>query len=307
MSALYLTDSQRSDIDTETSTLLQDLSGKISSLTTAESVRSSTATALLEHRYGKPGAGKNALWRWAIGGGSQEEEDANSMTKSADQIKDEGEGRTIKVVRESILWHLGTQLQQAVEMQRGMVEVRAAREREKEKSIPWKAGSGTLSSGGQIPRNGWNKNSESAEHGLKMVNGGIPNHYNRSQNSDVSFIEEEGEGKEDELTTEMRQLFESENSALLEHYETSLSKVQAAEKSLLEIANLQQTLVGHLSTQGEMVEQLVQDAAGTGENVQKGNRELKRAGERWSRGLARGVFYGTVGLCSFCVVWDLIF
>lgn len=229
------------------------------------------------------------------------------MTKSADQIKDEGEGRTIKVVRESILWHLGTQLQQAVEMQRGMVEVRAAREREKEKSIPWKAGSGTLSSGGQIPRNGWNKNSESAEHGLKMVNGGIPNHYNRSQNSDVSFIEEEGEGKEDELTTEMRQLFESENSALLEHYETSLSKVQAAEKSLLEIANLQQTLVGHLSTQGEMVEQLVQDAAGTGENVQKGNRELKRAGERWSRGLARGVFYGTVGLCSFCVVWDLIF
>ncbi len=111
----------------------------------------------------------------------------------------------------------------------------------------------------------------------------------------------------DNLPPNLQQLFESENSSLLAHYNTTLSKIAQAEKSLLEISSLQSTLLTHLSTQGEMIEQLVQDAQGTGEDVRRGNRELKRAGERWGRGLARGVFWGTVGLCGFLVVWDLVF
>lgn len=109
------------------------------------------------------------------------------------------------------------------------------------------------------------------------------------------------------LPPHLLQLFESENSALLGHYNSTLGKIAQAEKSLLEISSLQSTLLGHLSSQGEMIGQLVMDAAGTGENVRRGNRELKRAGERWGRGLARGVFWCTVCICGFLVGWDLVF
>lgn len=78
-----------------------------------------------------------------------------------------------------------------------------------------------------------------------------------------------------------------------------------AEKSLLEISSLQETLVSHLATQEEHISQLVSDVDTTQTNVGQGNRELKRATER--RSTAQAVFWGTVGLCTWLVVWDLVF
>lgn len=78
-----------------------------------------------------------------------------------------------------------------------------------------------------------------------------------------------------------------------------------AEKSLLEISSLQQTLVSHLATQEEYIGQLVTDAGTTQTNIGEGNKELKRATEQ--RSTAQAVFWGTVGLCTWLVVWDLIF
>lgn len=78
-----------------------------------------------------------------------------------------------------------------------------------------------------------------------------------------------------------------------------------AEKSLLEISSLQETLASHLTTQEEFISQLVSDAETTQTNVGRGNRELKRATER--RSTAQAVFWGTVGLCTWLVIWDLIF
>jgi t-SNARE complex subunit (syntaxin) len=78
-----------------------------------------------------------------------------------------------------------------------------------------------------------------------------------------------------------------------------------AEKSLLEISSLQQTLVSHLATQEEYIEQLVTDASTTTSNIGQGNKELKRATQQ--RSTAQAVFWGTVGLCTWLVVWDLIF
>lgn len=78
-----------------------------------------------------------------------------------------------------------------------------------------------------------------------------------------------------------------------------------AEKSLLEISSLQQTLVSHLATQEEYIGQLVTDAGTTQTNVGEGNKELKRATEQ--RSTAQAVFWGTVGICTWLVVWDLIF
>lgn len=78
-----------------------------------------------------------------------------------------------------------------------------------------------------------------------------------------------------------------------------------AEKSLLEISSLQETLVSHLATQEEHISQLISDVDTTQTNVGQGNRELKRATER--RSTAQAVFWGTVGLCTWLVVWDLVF
>jgi hypothetical protein len=63
--------------------------------------------------------------------------------------------------------------------------------------------------------------------------------------------------------------------------------------------------VSHLATQDEYIGQLVGDAAFTETNIGRGNTELKRATER--RSTAQAVFWGTVGLCTWLVVWDLVF
>ncbi|KAF7503148.1 hypothetical protein GJ744_004290 [Endocarpon pusillum] len=321
---IYLTDAQRTEIDTQTSNLLHELSSNISSLTAAENLRNSTETALLERRFGsKRGGGgrNNVLWRWAAGGEDNADDGDESLGKSDEQLEAEGRASSIKTFREGVLWHLGWKLQGAVETQRRMVEVRAAREREKEKSVLWKmktdaaaagstvefgGGGGMGVGGGQIPR-------RTATAGANSMNGDIIDYkmdgnYNPTLDDSITNRDRSGEEMDmDNLPPNLQQLFESENSTLLAHYNTTLSKIAQAEKSLLEISSLQSTLLTHLSTQGEMIEQLVQDAQGTGEDVRRGNRELKRAGERWGKGLARGVFWVTVGLCGFLVGWDLVF
>lgn len=71
---------------------------------------------------------------------------------------------------------------------------------------------------------------------------------------------------------------------------------------MLEISELQTTLVQNLDIQGANISQLVADAELTSENVGGGNKELKRATERKST--ARVVYFASLGLCSFLVLWD---
>lgn len=78
-----------------------------------------------------------------------------------------------------------------------------------------------------------------------------------------------------------------------------------AERSMLEISELQTTLVQNLDVQTANISQLVSDSLSTTENVGGGNKELKRATERKST--ARTVFWASCGLCGFLVTWDLIF
>jgi syntaxin 18 len=109
-----------------------------------------------------------------------------------------------------------------------------------------------------------------------------------------------------DLTPAQLQLFEQENESMtLTLQNDRLAQVNKVEASLVEISQLQETLAGNIAVQHEQISGLVMDAEDTGENLTKGNRELKRASERGST--ARGVFWVSVGLCSFLVVWDLIF
>lgn len=60
----------------------------------------------------------------------------------------------------------------------------------------------------------------------------------------------------------------------------------------------------NLEIQSEHIEQLTTDSYTATEDVGKGNKELKKASQRKST--AKLIFYSTVGLCSFFVIWDLI-
>ena len=79
---------------------------------------------------------------------------------------------------------------------------------------------------------------------------------------------------------------------------------RTAEKSLIEISELQTLLVGNLATQSAHIEQLVTESEGTTENVGSGNKQLKEATKRPSA--ARYTFFASAGLCAFLIVWDLI-
>ena len=237
--------------------------------------------------------------------------------RSVEQEDAEDEEGTRKAVRESVLWVLRRGLEGVAEVQRGMVERRIERVREREKSVLYKfrghGGSGSGSVGG-IAVDGENEMPVSASDGVVR---------------DVSMDHDDVAAIEAQLTPEQLQLFAQENDSMLKHYEDTLGKVQCvhphippfiasngygvltslsprnAEKSLLEISSLQETLVTHLATQEDYINQLVTDASNTHTNVTQGNRELKRASER--RSTAQMVFWGTVGLCAWLVVWDAVF
>lgn len=275
-SGTHFTDRDRENIDSSTGQLLRELNANITNLTQAADLNASTATARLERKYGKP---SGFLWKWAAGEGN-----APDAGKSEEQVDEEGRARTMKAFREGVLWYLTNELSRAATRRQQMVEIRLEREQEKEQSVLYK--------------------SKTARIDLDAGRESYGNMDLRARQAYDPSLDGET-GVEAQLTPEQLQLFEQENSTLLNHYNDTLKKVTQAEKSLLEISSLQQTLVGHLTTQGEMVEQLVTDAANTDENVRRGNKELKKASERSST--AKSFFWSTVGLCSFLVVWDLIF
>ena len=80
---------------------------------------------------------------------------------------------------------------------------------------------------------------------------------------------------------------------------------RTAERSMLEISELQTQLVQNLDIQSANISQLVADSLSTTENVGSGNKELKRATERKST--ARMVFWSSCALCTVLIGWDLIF
>ncbi|EEQ92026.2 SNARE protein [Blastomyces dermatitidis ER-3] len=287
-----LTDTDRDTIDSSTALVLRDLSSSISNLASAETLRQETQSTLLRKKFGLDYK-NSALWKWAAGG-SQVEKSAG--TGSAEQARLEETERTLKTVRENVLWWLRRRLEGVAEVQRGMVEKRIERVREKEKSILYKM-SGVAGIGAGV-----------GGVGAGSEGGSFPMRDRVAGAADVppDMIDEKEKAEiESKLSPEQLQLFAQENEGLLKHYEDTLGKVKNAEKSLLEISSLQQTLVMHLSTQEDFINQLVSDAASTEANVGQANKDLKRATER--RSTAQAVFWGTVGLCTWLIIWDAIF
>lgn len=130
----------------------------------------------------------------------------------------EESARALRTVRESVLWLLRRGLEGAASVQRGMVEKRIERVREKEKSVLYKAagkaaaksGSGTSAQGGLSERRNYNEKSPASLP--------TPDAVHLSE-ADTARIEAQ-------LSPEQLQLFAEENDTMLRHYEDTLSKVQ---------------------------------------------------------------------------------
>ncbi|KAL2834249.1 hypothetical protein BDW59DRAFT_168584 [Aspergillus cavernicola] len=303
-----LSPSELDSITSSTSSLLHTLSSSISNLSSAESLRQETHSTLLDKKHGrKRSKASSLLFRWAGGASPLSEDQQNGgldhAGKKEAQIIDEEKESLLRSVRETILWFLRRRLEGTIETQRDMVEKRIERAKEREKSVLYKT-SVPSSSPGAGPGSG-SGGSMSISAPSSYPNTGLE--VERVQGSRSAAILDEAEiaAIEAELSPEQLQLFAEENDSMVRYYEDTLSKVQNAEKSLLEISSLQQNLVTHLSTQEESIGQLVSDASSTETNIGRGNKELKRASER--RSAAQAVFWGTVGLCTWLVIWDLAF
>lgn len=208
MQQQHLTDTQRDTIDSSTALLLRDLSTSITNLASAESLRQETQATLLRKKYGST---DTFLWRWASGGGATAKKPAeDDEGKSAEQKREEETVRVVRVIREGVLWFLRRGLEEAMLVQRGMVERRIERVREKEKSVLYKSAGTAKSSRFDMPVGG----------GGGGGDGMIPSHDAAAMSQDeVAAIEAE-------LSPEQLQLFAEENDSMLRHYEDTLNKVQ---------------------------------------------------------------------------------
>ncbi|KAK3176837.1 hypothetical protein OEA41_008162 [Lepraria neglecta] len=279
----YLTNPDRDAIDASSKTLLRDLNASIRQLSEAESIRRTSQFKVLESRYSK-----GLLGRWAAGGGAGE--------KSPEQVVEESRLELFGMHRDSVLWFLGRKLEEVGEVQRGMMERRLEREVERGRSVLYKikGPSGAREMGGMNGFTGDAGQGAGGSGGSGYKGGG-----------EAAMDDEDRRQIEQQLSPEQLQLFARENQDMLKHYEDTLDQVRTAERSMIEISELQTTLVQNLDIQSANISQLVAESLSTTENVGGGNKELKRATERKST--ARMVFWASCGLCGFLVTWDLIF
>ncbi|KAL6717102.1 hypothetical protein ACLMJK_005017 [Lecanora helva] len=285
----HLDNPSRDAIDASSKQVLRDLNASLRQLSEAESIRRTSSSKVLESKYAK-----GVLGRWAAGG-------TGSGTKSPEQLIEEGRRAVFDMHRDSVLWYLGRKLEGVGEVQRGMMERRLEREVERGRSVLYKVRGDVGPVGlGEKGRKGMVMNGDA-----KNLGGGGEGGYRGKKTGDVALEDESRREIEQQLSPEQLQLFARENQDMLKHYEDTLDQVRTAERSMLEISELQTTLVQNLDIQSANISQLVSDSLSTTENVGGGNKELKRATERKST--ARMVFWASCGLCGFLITWDLIF
>ncbi|TAQ85012.1 hypothetical protein B7494_g6660 [Chlorociboria aeruginascens] len=232
----YLTDRQREEIDAETKQLLRELNASIRAHADAEQLRQDTVKRLIEDKYDRLGLG--ALGSWATGG--------TGSRKSIEQELDEAKANTIAMHRENVLWYLRQKLQECGGAQASMMEKRLMRQVEKNRSLLANSRIEHPELGGFVD---------------------MPMPLSSYQSSVSGHLESHPFDPAEELTAEQIQIFEKDNQDMLKHFESTLDQVRTAEKSLVEISELQSQLVNNLAVQSEHIDLLVADSSVTAENI----------------------------------------
>lgn len=266
-----LSDRDREEIDANAKQMIRELNSSIRALDDAEQLRRETESAILRKKYVR---GLGALGSWASGG--------IASSKTEEHAAAEAMGEVIGVHRDGILWFLRHWLELCCRTQQAMMETRLRRVVEENNSQLATAEAASTGGLAAYP---------SARRPSHATAGQIPT-SDGAQTSSQGFTEDQ------------IQMFEEGNQDMMKLLGSSMEKVSTAEKSLLEIAELQSLLVNNLATQSEHIEQLVTDSVSTTANVGGGNKELKKATQRPST--ARYTFFAASGLCAFLVIWDLV-
>lgn len=269
-----LSDRDKEELDRNAKEMLRELNWSIETLDGAEAVRYETEIKSIEKKHG---SNLGALGAWASGGAVS--------GKTPEQLAAEAQAREVKNHRDGVLWYLRQKLQQCGQTQKTMMEARLARELEMNQSLASQAPN--LADFAKFtPAGGRGDNTAGAGAATQ------------ASSADENAASNEG------LSEEQLQMFEQGNQDMMQYFESMHEKVQTAQKSLAEISDLQTTLISHLATQTEHIDQLVGDSFSTTENVEGGNKQLKKATERPST--ARLTFYAASCLCTFLVLWDII-
>lgn len=98
--------------------------------------------------------------------------------------------------------------------------------------------------------------------------------YNNNENI-MNEIEEERMSKRE------KQILEEENRILIGELENTMQQTRKVEESVMEISNMMNTFVSHITQQSEIIEHNHQMAVNARANIDQGARELRRAAQ-WS-------------------------
>ncbi|KAI9829374.1 MAG: hypothetical protein M1826_005694 [Phylliscum demangeonii] len=288
-----LTDLQRDQIDAECKRLLREIDRAIYRLSEAEQLRQKAEASLAQRRRGRRGLG--VLTAWAAGRAGPGTADGEE-SRSLEDVSD-AHASTVKLHRESVLWYLRRRLEACSEAQMKMMESRLVRELEKGKSRLYSARGMVEAAASSTTTANVNWRAPVAAAAAAA-----------ESSSSASGSAAQGppsDGPSDlRLSADQLQLLAEENSSMLKHYEDTLDQVRAAERSLVEIAELQTSLANNLAVQTAHIDQLVADTFTTSENIGGGNKQLRRATERTRT--AKYVFYASCLFSLVLVSYDLL-
>lgn len=285
----YLTDQERDVIDVEAKAVIGESIQAIQRLESAEKIRIETERIKYQKNKRRLDLGKvfKGGWKTILVDEEAEKED----------LEDE-EMKAVRLHRESIIWVLRNRLEKASEIQRTQQETRVMRQVERSKSMLYKATGAAI----HQSRPGSSAGPSAAD---IYRDGVVPKKTTASAWGDSgSLPPEEKESIEQVLSPEQLQIFAKENQDMMKYYEDTLDQVRTAEKSLIEISEMQTQLASNLASQSVFIDQLVADSITTVENLEKGNKQLKEASERSS--MASSFFYGAIGFSLLVITYDFL-
>ena len=173
----------------------------------AEKLQQNTRLKVELERHKRRGLG--ALGRWAAGG-------SGDVPKTPEEALEAARQETIKVHRESVIWYLRKKLEEAAEIQRGMMQTRLEREVEKSKSVLYKT-KGLVGSGTWLDNMDFGQTDDGPQ--------SMPNER-KYGNRNPAMDDVQRRNIEQTLSPEQLQLFAEENNDMLKHYEDTLDKVR---------------------------------------------------------------------------------
>lgn len=191
-----------------------------------------------------------------------------ALTSSEASLTPQQRSSILAAHQGAIIWFLNAELLKISERQREMQEERGKIRDERGKSL-----------GGMVAKEVVSANGDTTTSNLFRTSTPI--------NLTISYKPSTPSAADDDdplatdaslqLSQSQIQQFSSENTEMLESMQTTLNTVLQAERSLLEISQLQTTLISHLASQTETIERLYDDANDAIGSVEQANMQLKEA------------------------------